>query len=290
MTKTKPKIMAIVNATPDSFSGDGVYAHTHTNIEYAITYALKQIKNGADILDIGGESTRPGAECIDASTESHRILPIIQAIRQVDKKIPISVDSYKAQVADIAIKAGANIINDVWGGTKDPHMLHIAKKHNCPICIMHNTTTVGAIRKTCTGTAYTATPYTATPYTATHSDTFLKQLLADLQALADNAIACGIKPENIIIDAGVGFGKTVQQNLQILKYTAHIKQLGYPVLLGASRKSFIGEVLHTQVDDRIIGTCATTAFAVQQGIDIVRVHDVIQTAQTITMTTAILQA
>ena len=272
--------MAIVNATPDSFSGDGVYAPTHTNIEYAIAYALKQIKNGADILDIGGESTRPGAECIDASTESHRILPIIQAIRQVDKKILISVDSYKAQVADIAIKAGANIINDVWGGTKDPHMLHIAKKHNCPLCIMHNTTTIGAIRKTCTGTAYTAT----------HTDTFLQQLLADLHALADNAIACGIKPENIIIDAGVGFGKTVQQNLQILKYTAHIKQLGYPVLLGASRKSFIGEVLHTQVDDRIIGTCATTAFAVQQGIDIVRVHDVIQTAQTITMTTAILQA
>ncbi len=269
--KSNTKIMAIVNVTPDSFSGDGML------IDTAIQHALYQIQQGADILDIGGESTRPEAKCVDAETEKSRILPVIKGIRAIHPHITISIDTYKAEVADCALQNGANMINDVWGGTQDPHMFAVAKKHACPICLMHNKTTVGAIRKTHTGTAYMAE----------HMDNYMDSLLNDMRALANDAIQNGIPPEQIILDPGLAFGKTVQQNLQIIKHVPDIQKLGYPLLLGASRKSFIGEVLHTQVADRTIGTCAINALATGYGVDIIRVHDVHQNLHAVQMVQAI---
>ncbi len=266
--------MGIVNATPDSFSGDGARA------DHAIQHALNQIANGADMVDIGGESTRPGAEYVDADTEKSRVLPVITGVRKIHPHIPISIDTYKATVADSALCAGATMINDVWGGNKDPHMFKVAKKHSCPICLMHNKTRIGAVHHTHTGTAYTAKDM----------DNFIETLLSELRTLADNAIQHGIKAKRIIVDPGLGFGKTVPQNLQIIKHLPQIKKLGYPVLLGASRKSFIGEVLHTQVDNRTIGTCAITAVAVMHKVDMIRVHDVQQNRHTLHMTQAVLEA
>ena len=269
--KDSTKIMGIINATPDSFSGDG----TNGNIENTLKQAQNFIDSGAKILDIGGESTRPGADFVGVEDEINRIKPVISAIRSEFPNIDISIDTYKAPVAEVALESGANIINDVWGGTMDKFILKVAKDNNCPICLMHNKSKPKDVEIDAKlGGIYNAPKY----------KNFMNELLTELNELAENAIATGIDKSNIILDPGVGFGKTAEQNMQIINNLDKIKDLGYPVLLGASRKSFIGQVLDCEVDDRLNGTLATTAIATQQNVDIIRVHDVAENYQVMQMT------
>ena len=269
--KDSTKIMGIINATPDSFSGDG----TNGNIENTLKQAQNFIDNGARILDIGGESTRPGADFVGVEDEINRIKPVITAIRTEFPNIDISIDTYKAPVAEVAIESGANIINDVWGGTMDKFILKVAKDSGLPICLMHNKSKPKDVEIDAKlGGIYNAPEY----------KDFMNELLSELNELAENAIANGVDKSNIILDPGVGFGKTAEQNMQIINNLDKIKGLGYPVLLGASRKSFIGQVLDCEVEDRLNGTLATTAIATQQNVDIIRVHDVAENYQVMQMT------
>ena len=275
LNDSKTLIMGILNATPDSFSGDGLDG----NIKKALQQAQYFIEHGADILDIGGESTRPGAEFVASQDEIDRVIPIILAIKAKFPDITISIDTYKSTVAESALDAGADIINDVWGGKMDPFILDLSAKQNVPICLMHNRSepknTEMNIRL---GGSYNAPNYV----------NFMEEILEELHELARNAINAGVKSENIILDPGVGFGKTVEQNLALVNRLGDIKDLGFPVLLGTSRKSFIGHTLNTTAEDRLEGTLATTALGIAGGADIVRVHDVKQNALVAKMTDAMI--
>lgn len=242
-------VMGIVNITPDSFSKDGL-AQSANPAEAAARQALRFQAEGADIIDIGGESTRPGHTPVNAETEMERILPAIRAIRGV-VGLPISVDTYKAEVAQAALEAGADWINDIWGLQADPRMAEVAAKFQAPIVVMHNQE----------GTVY---------------QSLMGDIIAFLEKSIDIAEKAGVRREHIIIDPGVGFGKTAGQNLEVLKCLADLKALGYPILVGTSRKSLIGKVLQLPEDQRIEGTAATVALAIANGADIVRVHDVAQ--------------
>ena len=257
-------VMGIINATPDSFSGDG----SGSDIDAALGRAVLFEKWGADIVDIGGESTRPreiyeNSEPISTDAELSRVIPIIQAIKR-ETSIPISIDTYKAKVAKEAITAGACLINDVWGFQKDPDMVRIASESNVPVILMHN---------------------------QTHSNyhDLVTDVISRLAWLKDNAISGGVARNNIILDPGMGFGKTMEHNLVLLRRLEELSVLESPILVGMSRKSTIGDVLDLPVNDRIEGTSATVSLSIAKGADLVRVHDVKEMVRVARMSDAIVR-
>lgn len=256
----RPLIMGIVNVTPDSFSGDGVIT---TNA--AIAQGVQMVSDGADLLDIGGESTRPGATPVDVVAEIQRVVPVVAGLRQAGIKVPISLDTMKAAVAATGLDAGATIINDVTGGVFDPAILRVAAERKVPIVLMHNRSESQLVlQHEKIGGEYAAADY----------QDIVQDVGNDLLQLAARAVAAGVAKDQIILDPGIGFGKSVEQNLQLIAATGTLKQLGYPLLLGMSRKSFIGRVLNLSPEDRLEGTAACVALAAYLGADILRVHDV----------------
>lgn len=250
-------IMGILNVTPDSFSDGGRY----NDLEAALDHAIDMAQDGADIIDVGGESTKPGATFVPAAEELERIIPVIKTLAE-NVDLPISVDTYKAEVAKAAVEAGAQIINDIWGLKKDPEMAGVAAAANVPIVIMHN-------------------------QEGTYYQHFLTDLVAALQESVDIALTAGVKRENIIIDPGFGFGKTTEQNLYLLKHMECLEKLGLPILVGTSRKSMVGNTLDLPVQERLEGTAATVALAIAKGAAIVRVHDVRAIKRVAEMTDAV---
>ncbi|HEX7492125.1 MAG TPA: dihydropteroate synthase [Candidatus Limnocylindrales bacterium] len=246
--------MGILNVTPDSFSGDGLLVRTAGGsaaaVEAAVVQARQMASEGADILDIGGESTRPGHEAVPEDEEAARVVPVIAAIHAALPGLPISVDTSKPSVATAALDAGATLLNDVWGVSADDSMVRLAAARDVPIVLMHNL---------------------AEPL---YRD-FWPEVMADLGAALDRALAVGVPGRNLIVDPGFGFGKTPEHNLELMRRLADLRLLGRPVLLGTSRKSTIGRVLGgAPTEERLEGTLATTALAIAAGADIVRVHDV----------------
>lgn len=253
-------VMGILNVTPDSFS-DGGRFHKRDEVLFRVE---EMIKEGMDILDIGGESTRPGYTRISDEEEIERIIPVITAIRS-RFDVPVSLDTYKSEVAKEGIKAGVDLINDIWGLKYDKNMAGIIAKADMPCCLMHN---------------------------RNHTDyqCFMEDVAADFSETLRLAAMAGIKDERIILDPGVGFGKTYEQNLEIINRLQELKIFGYPILLGASRKSVIGITLDTPVEERLEGTLATSVIAVLKGCGFVRVHDIKENVRAIRMTEAILKA
>ena len=243
--KNRTYIMGILNVTPDSFSDGGKW----NSMDHALKHAETMIAEGADILDVGGESTRPGHTPVSAEEEAARVVPIIESLRK-HFDVPISVDTYKGSVADVAVQAGADLVNDVWGLKYDPAMAGVIAKHDVACCLMHNKAN-------------------------TEYNNFLTDILTETQECVNIARKAGIKDERIILDPGVGFGKTYQH-------------LGFPVLLGTSRKSMIGLALDLPVDQRVEGTIATSVIGVMKGCAFVRVHDVKENRRAVLMTEAIL--
>lgn len=256
-------VMGIINATPDSFSGDGLW-NEESAVAAAVQQARQFVGDGAHILDIGGESTRPGGAPVGAREESERVLPVIRAVREaVD--VPISVDTYRAQVARAALAAGADWINDVWGLRMDPEMVHVVAEAGRPVVIMHNRSKPKNVaQEERLGGRYVGVEY----------EDLIADVKRELQASVDLALVNGVKEEQIIIDPGVGFGKTVSQNVRLIDELDQFKAMGFPILLGPSRKSFIGYTLDLPPQDRMEGTAATVAIGIDRGADIVRVHDV----------------
>lgn len=253
-------IMGILNVTPDSFSDGGRY----DTVEAAIAKAWELVEDGADILDIGGESTRPGAEAVSLEEELRRVIPVIEAVSK-EIKVPISVDTYKAEVGRRSLQAGAHILNDIWGFKKDAAMARIAAEYGCPVILMHNR------------------------QAAEYTD-FLADVAADLQESVRIAREAGVDDSMMILDPGIGFAKDQAQNLYLLKHLAKITELGYPVLLGTSRKRVIRNVLGVPPEESEEGTAATVALGAAQGAAIMRVHDVKAMKRVALMTDAILQA
>ena len=271
-------IMGILNVTPDSFSGDGLArnASEEQRLTSALAQAVEFIAAGVDILDVGGESTRPGAEPVDAAEEKRRVLPVIEALR-TRFDIPISIDTYRAETAEAAFHTGATILNDVWGLKADPDLARVAAKANAPVILMHNRSSwANAQVKERLGGRYVGVPY----------DDLIPDIRRELLESVSLAHAAGIPDGHIILDPGIGFGKTVEQNLELLDRLAEIRSLGYPVLLGPSRKSFIGYTLDLPPDQRVEGTAAAVSVGITRGADIVRVHDVAYMARVARMTDA----
>jgi dihydropteroate synthase len=271
-------IMGIINCTPDSFSGDGLMAAQDV-IEAAVVQAHRFVAEGADILDIGGESTRPGSQPVGAEEELARVLPVIERIAQ-ELDTVISIDTYKATVGQAALEAGAHLLNDVWAGRMDSGMVSLAAERNVPIVLMHNRSRPKDVaQETLLGGRYVGVQY----------DDLIHDIRTELMERVEAAQAAGVPSAHIILDPGVGFGKTVPQNLELLQRLAEIRALGYPLLLGASRKSFIGYTLDLPPDQRLEGTAATTAIGIARGADMVRVHDVQAMARVAKMTDAIVR-
>lgn len=237
-------VMGIVNLTPDSFSGDGLLANPRAALEQALRFEA----DGADIIDVGAESTRPGHTPVSVDEELRRLLPTLEMLTS-RVKLPISVDTYKAEVARRALEAGASMLNDIWGLKEGPGLASLAAEHDVPIVIMHNQH----------GTEYRD---------------LLPDIMSSLRASVEKARAVGVQERNIILDPGIGFGKTPSQNVVVLRRLNELGVLGHPVLVGTSRKSLIGRVLDLPVDERLEGTAATVALSIAGGADIVRVHDV----------------
>ncbi len=280
-------IMGIVNVTPDSFSGDGLLggageagAGGEAVVDAAVQQALRMLDEGADILDVGGESTRPGGQPVDAQAEASRVLPVIEALRR-ETDAPISIDTYKASVARQALDAGADMINDVWGMAMDPELAPLAARRGVPVVLMHNRSKPrDAAQEARLGGRYVGVKYTD----------LLGDVIRELGALIEAAEEAGVARERIIVDPGIGFGKTVEQNLRLLNHLDALRVLGLPILAGPSRKSFIGYTLDLPPEERTEGTAAAVAMAVARGADIVRVHDVRVMARVARMTDAILRA
>ncbi|MCL6606036.1 MAG: dihydropteroate synthase [Paenibacillus sp.] len=254
-------IMGILNVTPDSFSDGGLWNHS----DRAVEHALRMAAEGADIIDIGGESTRPGHEPVSLDEELARVLPIIESIHAAAPHLPISIDTYKAEVARRAIAAGAHIINDVWGCKADPEMANVMAAAECPVILMHN----------------------RPDRNYGHLTT---DIIADLKESIKLALTAGVKQENIILDPGIGFAKDYTENLQTMMSLDILAELGYPLLLATSRKKFIRTALDLPVNDIVEGTAATVAFGIAQGCQIVRVHDVAPIKRTAVMCDAMLYA
>ncbi|MBT2637464.1 dihydropteroate synthase [Bacillus sp. ISL-39] len=240
----KTLIMGILNVTPDSFSDGGKYNH----LENAVAHARQMIADGADILDIGGESTRPGHERISDEEEISRVVPAIGAISK-EVQVPISIDTYKSKVAKSAVDAGAAIINDIWGAKEDPEIADVAAETGVPIILMHN-------RK------------------ERNYSNFIRDVLNDLYESITIAKKAGVSDEQIILDPGIGFAKDLRENLEMMRHLDTLVSLGYPILLGTSKKSMIGGVLDLPVSERTEGTGATICYGIQKGCQIVRIHDV----------------
>ena len=245
-------VMGILNVTPDSFSGDGLLATAEPgepHVAAALTAARAMAAAGADLLDVGGESSRPGHEPVGAAEERARVVPVIEAIHRELPDMPISVDTTKPSVAEAALHAGAGIVNDVWGVAEDDALARVAAEHGVPIVLMHNRAEARYM-------------------------SLMAEILADLQAAIERTVRAGVPWERIIVDPGFGFGKTPAHNLALLRDLGALRLLGRPVLLGTSRKSTLGKVLDLPADQRLEATLATTALGIAAGIDIVRVHDV----------------
>jgi dihydropteroate synthase len=256
-------VMGILNVTPDSFSGDGLLA-SGDPIAAAVERARAMVGDGADILDVGGESTRPGHEVVGADEEAARVVPVIAAVRAALPGTPISVDTTKPDVAAAALDAGADLVNDVWGVADDDALSRLAAARGVPIVLMHNRAEA----------RYT---------------NLVAELIADLQAAIDRAMGAGVAWESIVVDPGFGFGKTPEHNLELLRHLDAIRLLGRPVLLGTSRKSTLGKVLDLPADQRLEATLATTALAAAALVDVVRVHDVRENVRAARMADAIVR-
>jgi dihydropteroate synthase len=271
-------VMGILNLTPDSFSGDGLLSAE------AVRSALQQARDfvaaGADILDVGGESTRPGAEPVGVDDELGRVIPIIRSLAAELPETVISIDTYKARVADAALDAGAHIVNDVWGLRADPDLAGVVAERNVPVILMHNRSNpkTAEIRDRLGGR-----------YVGVEYDDLLEDVKSELMESVAIARKAGIADEFIILDPGIGFGKTVEQNLDLLNRLDEIRALGFPVLLGPSRKSFIGYTLDLPPDQRVEGTGATISVGITRGADIVRVHDMEAMTRVARMTDAIVR-
>lgn len=255
----KTYIMGILNVTPDSFSDGGKF----NSINIAIKHAKQMIEDGADIIDIGGESTRPNHTPVSKDEELERVVPVIEALKK-EINVPISIDTYKGKVAEEAIKAGASLINDVWGFKKDPAMAVVAAKYNVTCCLMHNREDK-------------------------NYNILIEDMITDLKESIHIAVSAGVSKENIILDPGIGFAKTLEDNLVAMNNLEKFNALGYPLLLGTSRKSIIGLTLNLPVDQRVEGTVATTVIGIMKGCDFVRVHDVKENKRAAVMTDAIVR-
>ncbi|MCK4274791.1 MAG: dihydropteroate synthase [Dehalococcoidales bacterium] len=256
-------VMGVCNLSPDSFSGDGL----GDDVEATLDQAQRMVAEGADIIDVGGESTRPGTEPLsldDIDDELRLVMPAIERLA-AEISVPISIDTYKASVAGRAVKAGASMINDIWGLKRDPRVAQVAAEAGVPIILMAN-------------------QRDAPPKVG-----IMAKVLSDLETGINIALEAGVAAENIIVDPGIGFGKSLEQNLELVNRLAELKQLGKPVLLGASRKSMIGLVLDLPPDKRLEGNLAVTAIGIANGADMIRVHDVRQTELVCRMSDAIIR-
>ena len=240
-------VMGIVNVTPDSFSGDGL----GTDDDAAVAQGLRMVSEGADMLDVGGESTRPGHVPVTVAEEIGRIQSVVRQLAR-ESGVPVSIDTYKQEVAEVAQAAGATILNDVWGLTRSPEIAQLAARHGCALVLMHNQD----------GTEYPGD--------------LMEENNRFLAEAAARGVAAGVPKEKVIVDPGIGFGKTADQSWEVMRRFAELKEIGHPILIGTSRKSFIGNLLDLPVSDRLEGTAATVVAAVLRGADIVRVHDVLQ--------------
>jgi dihydropteroate synthase len=272
-------VMGILNVTPDSFSGDGIIAKGNA-VEVSVEQARNFLTYGADILDVGGESTRPGSAPVNADEELERVIPIIQALNKNFPEALISIDTYKAQVAEEAIRAGAHIVNDVWGLRADDRLASVAAKYKTPVILMHNRSNPASVEvREKFGNAYIGAEY----------DNLIEDVKRELLTSVELAHKAGIAESHIVLDPGVGFGKTREHNLELINRLGEIRELGYPILLGTSRKSFIGFTLDLPADQRVEGTAATVAVGITRGADIIRVHDVKEMARVAKMTDAIVR-
>jgi dihydropteroate synthase len=243
-------VMGILNVTPDSFSGDGLLAAADPMAD-AVARARQMVAEGADLLDIGGESTRPGHAPVDEGDEIARVVPVIAAVAAALPGVPISVDTTKPAVAEAAIAAGAHLLNDVWATGPGGHeMATVAAAAGVPLILMHNRAE------------------------AHYDHPVVSEVVTDLNDALDRAVAAGMAETNIIVDPGIGFGKTADHNIEVLRHLGSLSRLGRPVLLGTSRKSTLGRILDLPVEERLEATLATTALGIAAGVDIVRVHDV----------------
>ncbi|MCJ7803162.1 MAG: dihydropteroate synthase [Desulfobacterales bacterium] len=257
-------LMGVLNVTPDSFSDDGFFFDK----EKAIAHGLRMVEEGADIIDIGGESTRPGSKPLELEEELRRVIPVIESLaKEVD--VPISIDTYKSTVAQRAIEAGAEMINDISGLHFDPGLAQVAAKEDAPLVLMHIRGTPETMQKD------------------VHYDSLFSEILQYLKDSIQRAESTGLDPRQIIIDPGIGFGKTVEDNLLIIKNLYEFRILGKPILLGTSRKTFIGKILNTEVGDRLEGTLSSIAIGVLNGAHIIRSHDVLQAKKAIAVADAI---
>jgi len=271
-------VMGILNITPDSFSGDGLAA-TSDVVAAALALGRDFVAAGADILDVGGESTRPGAQPVSAAEEKARVLPVIQALA-AELNTPISIDTYKAEVAAAALDAGAHLVNDVWGLRADPDLATLVAERGVPLILMHNRSNpANADLRERLGGRYVGVEYA----------NLIEDIKQELLYSVELAHKAGAHDENIILDPGIGFGKTVEQNLELLNRCDELRQLGYPLLVGPSRKSFIGYTLDLPPEQRVEGTAAAVAVAITRGADIVRVHDVEPLVRVAKMTDAIVR-
>lgn len=274
-------IMGVLNVTPDSFSGDGLLAESAPEqvAEAALAQARRFVQAGVDILDVGGESTRPGSEPVPEEEEIRRILPIVQALAGALDTL-ISIDTYKSRVAAAALEAGAHIVNDVWGLRADPEMARTVARWNVPVILMHNRSNPADTELR----ARLGGRYVGVDYDDLLED--VRQELLESVALAKDA---GVPDEHILLDPGIGFGKTVTQNLTLIDSLNEVRALGYPVVLGPSRKSFIGYTLDLPPEERVEGTLAAVVIGIDRGADIVRVHDVVPAVRAARMTDALVR-
>jgi dihydropteroate synthase len=257
-------VMGIVNATPDSFSGDGLLVGGGDAVAAAVVQAEQMVADGADLLDVGGESTRPGHKPVDAAEERRRVVPVVAAIRAALPDVPLSIDTTKAAVAEAALDAGADVVNDVWGVAAEPDLLELVAERGVPLVVMHNRAE------------------------AVYADV-VAEVRDDLRAAIERARAAGIGLERLIVDPGIGFGKTAEHNLELLRHLDALRPLGLPILLGTSRKSTIGRVLDLTPEERVEGTIATTVLGIAAGVDLVRVHDVRANVRAARMADAIIR-
>jgi dihydropteroate synthase len=272
-------VMGILNVTPDSFSGDGLL-YDGDLIEQSLRQAEHFLKHGADILDVGGESTRPGSQPVSADEEMQRVIPVIAAIHAEFPDAIISIDTYKAQVAEAALHAGAHLLNDVWALRADPALASVAAAFRAPVILMHNRSSPASVEvRSQLGNAYIGPTY----------ENLMDDVKRELLASVELAVRAGVEETRIILDPGIGFGKKREHNLELINRLDEIRALGFPVLLGPSRKSFIGFTLDLPADQRVEGTAATISVGITRGADIIRVHDVKEMARVAKMTDAIVR-
>jgi dihydropteroate synthase len=291
---TRTYVMGILNVTPDSFSGDGLLgpraassearnsraAQNGEGVEAAIEQARRFRGAGADILDVGGESTRPGSEPLGLEEEGRRVLPVVQALTREFPEALISVDTYKAVIARQALEAGAHMVNDVWGLRADPKLRQVVAEAKCPVILMHNRSNPASVEvRAQLGNAYIGAEY----------QDLIGDIKRELMESVSLAREAGVPDDRIILDPGIGFGKKVEHNLELIDRLDEIRDLGFPLLIGPSRKSFIGFTLDLPPDQRLEGTAATVAVGITRGADIVRVHDVEAMMRVVKMTDALVR-